>query len=65
MPRLLLADEPTSGLDAAAALRVVQQLKAIAVARDLPAAISLHQPRAGDNNNYYYTNDYYCYYYYD
>ena len=46
VPRLLLADEPTSGLDAAAALRVVLQLRSIARARQLPAALTLHQPRA-------------------
>lgn len=46
LPRLLLADEPTSGLDSAAALRVVLQLRSIARANNLPAALSLHQPRS-------------------
>ena len=43
-PRLLIADEPTSGLDSFQALQVVQLLRDIALDKDIPAVVTIHQP---------------------
>ena len=45
-PRAFFADEPTTGLDSAQAQRVVDLIGSLARERDLPAVLTLHQPRA-------------------
>jgi ABC-type multidrug transport system ATPase subunit len=44
--QILIADEPTSGLDSAFSDTVVKLLKDLAVAQNIPAVASLHQPRS-------------------
>lgn len=44
--QLFLADEPTSGLDSMMSAKVIQFIKSLAKARNIPCIISLHQPRS-------------------
>jgi len=45
-PRLFLADEATTGLDSTQANKVVRLISDLAKERNIPALLSLHQPRA-------------------
>lgn len=45
-PQLFLADEATTGLDSSQATKVVKLISDLAKERQIPALLSLHQPRA-------------------
>lgn len=45
-PQLFLADEATTGLDSSQATKVVRLISDLAKERQIPALLSLHQPRA-------------------
>jgi len=44
--QLLLADEPTTGLDSSLSVQVVKLLRQLALTRNIPCIMSLHQPRS-------------------
>ncbi|GAB5361987.1 hypothetical protein AAMO2058_000759500 [Amorphochlora amoebiformis] len=45
-PKILIADEPTTGLDSYQAQHVVRLLKRVAVQKNIPVTVTLHQPRS-------------------
>ena len=45
-PQLFLADESTTGLDSSQAVKIVKLIVDLAKERQIPALLSLHQPRA-------------------
>ena len=45
-PRVFLADEATTGLDSSQAIKVVRLISDLAKKHQIPALLSLHQPRA-------------------
>jgi ABC-type multidrug transport system ATPase subunit len=45
-PQLFLADESTTGLDSSQAVKIVKLIADLARERQIPAILSLHQPRA-------------------
>ncbi|RKO90319.1 P-loop containing nucleoside triphosphate hydrolase protein [Blyttiomyces helicus] len=44
-PRILFLDEPTSGLDAFTAFNIIDELKKLAVKRNMLVIMTIHQPR--------------------
>ena len=45
-PRIVLADESTTGLDSSQAVKIVKLIVNLAKERQIPAILTLHQPRA-------------------